>query len=80
MLKYIVTAVFVCSVARIVSGFPDGAPADTCVKNRVNQPNHGAARSQELGALPYQVVADSDAYQPGQVIKRTYYMPYMTLI
>uniref|UniRef100_T1H6E1 Reelin domain-containing protein n=1 Tax=Megaselia scalaris TaxID=36166 RepID=T1H6E1_MEGSC len=24
--------------------FPDGAPADTCVKKRANQPNHGQAR------------------------------------
>lgn len=51
-----------------VTGFPDGAPADTCVKKRANQPNHGQARSQKLETLPFQVVATSDSYQPGQQI------------
>ncbi|CAD7084942.1 unnamed protein product [Hermetia illucens] len=48
--------------------FPDGAPADTCVKKRANQPNHGAARSQPPETFPYQVVASSDSYRPGQQI------------
>lgn len=51
-----------------ISCFPDGAPADTCVKKRANQPNHGQARSQKLDTLPFQVVATSDSYQPGQQI------------
>lgn len=50
------------------NGFPDGAPPDTCVKDRFNQPNHGKARSQELSTLPFQVVASSAYYGPGQSI------------
>ncbi|XP_050081651.1 putative defense protein 3 [Anopheles aquasalis] len=51
--------------------FPDGAPADTCVKSRTNEPNHGAARTQSLAALPYQVVASGNAYGPGNQIQVT---------
>lgn len=54
-----------------VSGFPDGAPPDTCVKDRFNQPHHGKAKSQPLDSLPYQVVASSDTYVPGQKIQVT---------
>lgn len=48
--------------------FPDGAPSDTCVKKRPNQPNHGQARSQPLDSNPYNVVADSEHYHPGQEV------------
>lgn len=59
----------VCGVLAIANAFPDGGPADTCVRERFNQPNHGAARSQPLGSLPYQVIATTDSYQPGQQIQ-----------
>lgn len=52
--------------------FPDGGPADTCVKpERFNQPNHGAARTQPIDTLPYEVIATTDQYQPGQQIQGT---------
>lgn len=51
-----------------VNGFNDGAPPDTCVKERFNQPNHGQYRSQPLETSPYQVIASSSAYQPGETI------------
>ncbi|CAO1422809.1 unnamed protein product [Diamesa tonsa] len=53
------------------NGFPDGAPPDTCVKDRFNQPNHGKARTQDLSTLPFQVVASSAYYGPGQSISLT---------
>lgn len=56
----------------VVEGFNDGAPPDTCVKERFNQPNHGQYRSQPLETLPYQVVASSSAYQPGETISCKY--------
>ncbi|XP_315224.5 putative defense protein 3 [Anopheles gambiae] len=52
-----------------VDAFPDGAPADTCVKSRTNEPNHGAARSQSLANPPYQVTASSNVYGPGTQIQ-----------
>ncbi|XP_055381376.1 putative defense protein 3 [Condylostylus longicornis] len=53
----------------VSNGFPDGAPADACVRReRVNQPNHGAARSQKLETLPYIVVASQSHYNPGQKV------------
>lgn len=52
----------------IVKTFPDGAPSDTCVKKRPNQPNHGQARSQPLDKNPYEVVASSETYHPGQEV------------
>ncbi|XP_058792253.1 putative defense protein 3 [Phymastichus coffea] len=55
-------------LAALASGFPDGAPVDTCVKPRVNQPYHGQARSQPLASNPYQVIASSDNYRPGSQI------------
>lgn len=61
--------VMLSTVLILADGFPDGAPADTCVKARFNQPNHGQARSQPLNTLPYQVVASSDQYAPGQQIQ-----------
>lgn len=36
---------------------------------RFNQPNHGQARTQPLGTLPYEVIATTDQYQPGQQIQ-----------
>lgn len=69
MFRVLICAFALCSV---VSCFPNGAPADTCVRNRSNEPNHGAARTQSLDSLPYQVVATSDQYQPGQVIQSMY--------
>ncbi|XP_039492770.1 putative defense protein 3 [Drosophila santomea] len=53
--------------------FPDGAPADTCVKQRANQPNHGKARSQPAHSNPYEVVADAQTYHPGQQISVVIY-------
>lgn len=53
----------------LANAFPDGAPADTCVKQRANEPNHGASRTQALHTLPYEVRAESDSYHPGQQIK-----------
>ena len=68
MFRVTVLIVFGLSVASTVYGFPDGAPADTCVKSRFNEPNHGSARTQALHSLPYQVVASSQEYGPGAVI------------
>lgn len=56
-----------------VSGFPDGAPADTCVKQRANQPNHGKARTQPAHTNPFEVVASSQTYHPGQQISVVIY-------
>lgn len=36
---------------------------------RFNQPNHGSARTQPLGTLPFEVIATTDQYQPGQQIQ-----------
>ncbi|KAG4067219.1 hypothetical protein HA402_000210 [Bradysia odoriphaga] len=55
----------------LVAGFPDGAPSDTCVKGRANQPNHGASRTQLLHTLPYDVHATTDTFNPGQQIQVT---------
>lgn len=51
-----------------IVGFPDGAPADTCVKQRANQPNHGKARPQPAHTNPFEVVASAQSYHPGQQI------------
>lgn len=65
----------VCGVLTVTNGFPDGGPADTCVKpERFNQPNHGQARSQPLNTLPYEIVATTDTYQPGQQIQGIFYI------
>ncbi|XP_063704140.1 putative defense protein 3 [Culicoides brevitarsis] len=63
--------ILVSVVASLVDGFPDGAPADTCVKSRFNQPHHGQAKSQPLETSPYQVVASTDVYHAGQQIELT---------
>ncbi|XP_068154995.1 putative defense protein 3 [Drosophila tropicalis] len=56
-----------------VWAFPDGAPADTCVKQRANQPNHGQARSQPAHTNPFEVVATAQSYHPGQQISVVIY-------
>ncbi|CAG9807736.1 unnamed protein product [Chironomus riparius] len=62
----------VCTLLIILcNAFPDGAPPDTCVKDRFNQPNHGQSRSQPLETIPYQIVASSAYYEPGQTISLT---------
>lgn len=53
--------------------FPDGAPADTCVKQRANQPNHGKARPQPAHTNPFEVVASAQSYHPGQQISVVIY-------
>ncbi|XP_058055816.1 putative defense protein 3 [Anopheles bellator] len=69
----LVVVVAACGLVAVppTNAFPDGAPADTCVKSRTNQPNHGAARSQSLAALPYQVTASGNLYGPGTQIQVT---------
>ncbi|XP_017477954.1 PREDICTED: putative defense protein 3 [Rhagoletis zephyria] len=52
----------------LANAFPDGAPADTCVKQRANQPNHGKARTQPAHTNPYEVVANSESFHPGQEV------------
>lgn len=54
-----------------VNSFPDGAPTDVCVKNRFNEPNHGKSRTQAAHTIPYQVIASSDTYSPGERITVT---------
>ncbi|XP_031618097.1 putative defense protein 3 isoform X1 [Contarinia nasturtii] len=72
MFRQINQAILLCAVFVVVNCFPDGGPADTCVKpERFNQPNHGQARSQPIGSLPYEVIATTDQYQPGQQIQST---------
>lgn len=67
MNKIAVIVILAVSAAS-VNSFPDGAPPDTCVKDRFNQPNHGQYRSQALESLPYQVTASSAYYQPGEQV------------
>lgn len=69
MFRQINIILIIFAVIAIIDGFPDGGPADTCVKERFNQPNHGAARTQALNTLPYEVIATTDSYQPGQQIQ-----------
>ncbi|XP_037944104.1 putative defense protein 3 [Teleopsis dalmanni] len=57
----------------VLNGFPNGAPADACVKKRVNQPHHGEARSQPLHTNPFEVVASAQYYHPGQEISVVIY-------
>lgn len=53
--------------------FPDGAPVDACVKPRPNQPYHGQARPQHPDTNPFQIIASSDSYYPGQQITGKYF-------
>lgn len=54
-----------------MQNFIKGAPPDTCVKERFNQPNHGKARSLPLHSLPFQVDASSSHFKPGETIQVT---------
>ncbi|CAB3237109.1 unnamed protein product [Arctia plantaginis] len=54
-----------------VQSFPDGAPIDTCVKDRANQPNHSQHRTQPLSSLPYRVIASSTYYEPNSPVTVT---------
>lgn len=70
MFRQINQILLICALVVIIDCFPDGGPADTCVKpERFNQPNHGKARTQPLGTLPFEVIATTDQYQPGQQIQ-----------
>jgi hypothetical protein len=60
--------IFVLVLVVSVNSFPDGAPPDTCVKDRFNQPNHGQFRAQPLETLPYKIQASSAFYKPGDTI------------
>lgn len=62
------TILLVVGLSAIAAGFPDGAPVDSCVKPRPNQPYHGQSRPQPLSTNPYQLIASSDRYQPGSQI------------
>lgn len=66
MLHTLITTVAIFTFA---FAFHNGAPSDTCVKNRANEPHHGASRSQSIAKLPFLIVATSDKYQPGKVIQ-----------
>lgn len=59
MLLKIVVALVLCWG---VESFPDGAPIDTCVRDRPNQPNHSQHRTQPLSSLPYRVLASGSSY------------------
>lgn len=70
MFRQIGQYAFICVLFMSIDCFPDGGPADTCVKpERFNQPNHGQARTQPLETLPFEVIATTDQYQPGQQIQ-----------
>lgn len=74
MYRQIKVLLVLASVFVAIDGFPDGGPADTCVKERFNQPNHGKSRTQPQNTLPYEVIASGDTYQPGQQIQGTIYI------
>ncbi|XP_055586809.1 putative defense protein 3 [Uranotaenia lowii] len=61
--------IVVAVLVTVGSGFPDGAPPDTCVKTRFNQPNHGAARSQDPQTSPFRFTASGNQYGPGTQIQ-----------
>lgn len=68
---YLLSILLLVRLSAKIMAFPDGAPSDTCVKKRPNQPNHGQARSQPSESNPYDVVADSESYHPGQEVSGT---------
>ncbi|KAL2718509.1 putative defense protein 3 [Vespula squamosa] len=68
-LIFTLSTIVLCTIS--VSGFPDGAPVDACVKPRPNQPYHGDARSQPLDKNPYTLIASSSEYVPGSQITVT---------
>ena len=57
----------VLATSAFVTSFPDGAPADTCVKG--NRPKHGQTKPQDMQAIPYQLVASADQFGPGAEIQ-----------
>lgn len=63
-----IAVIVILAIIATVNSFPDGAPPDTCVKERFNQPNHGQYRTQSLETLPYRVTASAAYYQPGDQI------------
>lgn len=67
MMKVFLTVVAALAVVSQVRAFPDGAPADTCVKG--NKPKHGQTVSKDLQSSPYQVVASADQFGPGSQIQ-----------
>lgn len=67
-----ISTLVVASCALFANSFPDGAPVDTCVKpNRVNEPNHGQAKTQPLGTSPYEFTASAAEYGPGSQVTGT---------
>lgn len=73
------TVFLVVSLSAIATGFPDGAPVDSCVKPRPNQPYHGQARPQPLSTNPYRLIASTDRYQPGSQITGEYMLFFILL-
>lgn len=66
--------VVVIATSAFVVSFPNGAPADTCVRN--NLPKHFKTQSLPLESIPYQFVASADQYGPGSEIQsRTWTLP-----
>lgn len=59
-----------------VSGFPDGAPVDACVKDRPNQPYHAQIKPQPQNTDPYQIAASSNQYAPGKQITGIFFLNY----
>lgn len=49
----------------LTTAFPDGAPVDTCVKPRTNQPYHGQTRPQTPDTNPFRLTASATRYEPG---------------
>uniref|UniRef100_A0A1B0AGQ8 Reelin domain-containing protein n=2 Tax=Glossina TaxID=44049 RepID=A0A1B0AGQ8_GLOPL len=71
--KAISVLIILSVMGKVIESFPNGAPSDTCVKKRPNQPNHGQARPQPLHTNPFEVVASSESYHPGQEISVVVY-------
>ncbi|KAL9892179.1 putative defense protein 3 [Glossina fuscipes] len=71
--KAISVLIILSVMGKAIESFPNGAPSDTCVKKRPNQPNHGQARPQPLHTNPFEVVASSESYHPGQEISVVIY-------
>lgn len=62
----------VLATAALVTCFPDGAPADTCVReppNSTNTPKHGKTLPMALNSIPYRLVASGDQFGPGAEIQ-----------
>lgn len=61
----------VATSVAFVTAFPDGAPADTCVKN--NRPKHGQTQPKGLQSIPYQLVASTDQFGPGAEVQSNFF-------